>query len=122
MGIANSISLVNLNDNEKIAKFLRCFCFSDNDVQTIEKMTRTQLKTPRWKEHRKGRLTASKHHVFTKFNTLAKPESSYFPKVTPLVADLIYQDNNLDDIEDIKWGHDPEEDAVKAFYALGALS
>ena len=121
LGIANSISLENLNDDEKIAKFLRCLCFSDNDVQAIEKMTRTQSKSPRWKEHRKGRLTASKHHdVFTKVNTLAKPKGSYSPKVTPLVADLIYQDNNLDHIEAIKWGHDHEEDAAKAFYALEA--
>ena len=104
LGIANSISLENLNDNEKIAKFLRCLCFSDNDVQAIEKMTRTQSKSPRWKKHRKGRLTASKHHdVFTKVNTLAKPESSSCPKVAPLVAVLIYQDNNLDHIEAIKW-------------------
>ena len=83
LGIANSISLENLNDDEKIAKFLRCLCFSDNDVQAIEKMTRTQSKSPRWKEHRKGRLTASKHDVFTKVNTLAKPKASYSPKVTP---------------------------------------
>ena len=57
LGIANSISLENLND-EKIAKFLRCPCFSDNDVQAIKKMTRTQSKSSRWKEHRKGRLKA----------------------------------------------------------------
>ena len=42
LGIANSISLENLNDDEKIAKFLRCLCFSDNDVQAINKMTRNQ--------------------------------------------------------------------------------
>ena len=119
--IANSISLENLNDDEKIAKFLRCLSFSDNDVQAIEKMTRTQSKSPRWKEHRKGSLTASKNHdVFTRVNTLAKLKSSYFPKVTPLVADLIYQDNNLDHIEAIKWGHDHEEDAAKVFCALEA--
>ena len=43
LGIANSVSLENLNDDEKIAKFLRCICFSDNDVhgvQAIAKMTR----------------------------------------------------------------------------------
>ena len=83
-------------------------------------MTRTQSKSPCWKEHRKGHLTASKHDVFTKVNTLAKPKGSYSPKVTPLVADLIYQDNNLVHIEAIKWGHDHEEDAAKAFYALEA--
>ena len=64
LGIANSVSLENLNDDEKIAKFLRWLCFSDNDVQTIEKMTRTQSKSPHWKEHRKGRLTVSKHFFF----------------------------------------------------------
>ena len=47
LGISNSISLENLNDDEKIAKFLRCLCFSDNDVQAIEKLTRTQSKSPR---------------------------------------------------------------------------
>ena len=104
LGITNFASLENLNDDEKIAKFLRCLCFSDNDVQAIEKMKRTPSKSPHWKERRKGRLTASKHHdVFTKVNTLAKHKSSYSPKVTPLVADLIYQDNNLDHIEAIKW-------------------
>ena len=72
LGFANSTSLENLNDDEKIPEFLRCLCFSDNDVQAIEKMTRTQSKSLRWKEQRKGRLTASKHHdVFTKVNTLA---------------------------------------------------
>ena len=43
LGIANSVSLENLNDDEKIAKFLRCICFSDNDVQGVQaiaKMTR----------------------------------------------------------------------------------
>ena len=35
-----------------------------------------------------------------------------------MAADLIYQDNNLDHIEGTKWGHDHEEDAAKAFYAL----
>ena len=81
-------------------------------------MTRTQSKSLHWKKHTKGRLTASKHHdVYTKLNTLAKHKSSYFPKVKLLVADLIYQNNNLDHIEVIKWGHDHEEDAVKAFYA-----
>ena len=118
---AKSIFLENGNDDEKNAKFLRCLCFSDNDVQAIEKMTRTRSISPRWKEHRKGRLTASKHHgVFTKVNTLAKSKSSYSHKVAPLVADLIYQDHNLDHIEAIKWGHDHEEDAAKAFYALEA--
>ena len=121
LGIANSVSLENLDDDEKIAKFLRCLCFSDNDVQVIEKMTRTQSKFPRWKEHRKRRLTASKHHdVFTKVNILTKPKSFNSSKVTPLVANLIYQDNNLDHIEAINWGHDHEEDATKAFYALEA--
>ena len=121
MGIAISISLEDLNDDKKIAKFLRCLCFSDNDVQAIEKMTKTQSKSPLLKEHRKRRLKASKHHdVFTKVNTLAKPRSSYSPKVTPLVTDLIYQDNSLDHIEAIKWGHDHEADAAKAFYALEA--
>ena len=121
LGIANSVFLENLNDDEKIARFLRCLCFSDNDVQAIEKMTRTQSKSPRWKEHRKGRVTASKHHdVFTKVNNLAKPKSSNSLKVTPLVAHTIYQDNNLDHIEAIKWRHDHEEDAAKAFYALEA--
>ena len=115
MGIAISISLEDLNDDKKIAKFLRCLCFSDNDVQAMENMTRTQSKSPGWKEHRKGCLTASKHHdVFTKVNTLAKPKSFYSPKVTPSVADLICQDNNLDHIEAIKLGHDHEKDAAKA--------
>ena len=53
-------------------------------------------------------------------NTLAKHKSSCSPKVTCLVADLIYQDNNLDHIEAIKWGHDHEEEDAKAFYALEA--
>ena len=97
------------------------YLFSDNDVQAIEKMTRTPSKSYHCKEHRKGRLTASKHHdVFTKVNTSAKHKSSYSLKVTPLVVDLIYQDNNLDHIEAIKLGHDHKEDATKAFYALEA--
>ena len=59
--IANSVSLENLNDDEKIAKFLRYLCFSDNE------------KSPHWKEQRMGRLTASKHHdVYTKVNTIAR--------------------------------------------------
>ena len=121
LGIANSASLENLNDDEKIAKFLRCLCFSDNDVKVVEKMTRTQSKSPHWKEHRKGCLTASKYRdVFTKVNTPAKHKSSYSLKVTPLVADLIYQDNNLDHIEAIKRDHNHEEDAAKAFYILEA--
>ena len=66
LGLPNSISLENLNDDEKIPKFLRFLCFSDNDIQAIEKMTRTQPKYPRWKEHRKGCLTASKHHDLPK--------------------------------------------------------
>ena len=53
LGIANSVSLENLNDDEKITKFLRYLCFSDNNVQAIEKMTRTLLKSPHWKENRK---------------------------------------------------------------------
>ena len=72
LGIANSISRENPNYDEKIGKFLRCLCFSDNDVQAIKKMTRTQSKSPQWKDHRKGGTAASKHHaVFTKVNTLA---------------------------------------------------
>ena len=62
------------------SSYLRCPCFSDNYLQVIEKMTRTQSKSHHWNEHRKGRLTASKHHdVFTKVNTLAKHKSSYSP-------------------------------------------
>ena len=72
-------------------------------------------------EHRMGLLTASKHHdVFTKVNTLAKHKSSYSPKSTPLVADLIHHNNNLDHVEAIKLSYGHEEDATKAFYALEA--
>ena len=81
-------------------------------------MTRTQSKSLHWKKHTKRSFTVSKDHdVYTKFNTLAKHKSSYSPKVKLLIADLIYQNNNLDHIEVIKWGHDHEEDAAKAFYA-----
>ena len=38
-----------------------------------------------------------------------------------MIADLIYQDNNLDHIETIKWGHDHEEDTAKVFPALETI-
>ena len=102
----NLISLENINDDEKISKFLSCYCFSDSDVQAIEKMTRPQSKSSYWKVHKKVRLTISKHHdVFTKVKTLAKHKSSYSPKVKH---------------EAIRWGNDHEEHAARAFYALEA--
>ena len=100
----NLISLENINDDEKITKFLSCYCFSDSDVKAIEKMTRPQSKSSYWKVNKKGCLTISKHHdVFTKVKTLAKHKSSYSPKLRHGA---------------IRWGNDHEEHAARAFYAL----
>ena len=72
-------------------------------------------------DHRKGRLTASKHHdYYTKINTISKSRGEVYARTTNLVANLIFRDDNLSKIEAIKWGRVNEEAALKKFFALEA--
>ena len=70
-----------------------------------------------WKEHHKGRLTASKNHeIYSKINTISKARSSTQPKTTPLVCSIIFPDDKLKNLEPVKWGRDSEGNALKEFY------
>ena len=52
----------NSSSDEKITLLLRKSCFTEKEIQNIGKSTRGQSDSNAWKEHRKERLTASKHH------------------------------------------------------------
>ena len=52
----------NSSSDEKITLLLRKSCFTEKEIQNIEKSTRGQSDSNAWKKHRIGRLTASKHH------------------------------------------------------------
>ena len=66
----------------------------EKETQNIEKITRGQSDSNAWKEHHKGRLTASKHHeLYSKINTISKVRGFTHPKTTPLVCSIIFSDN-----------------------------
>ena len=90
----------NLNtDDEKVSSFLAKLSFSEANANMVERLTRNQSKCKMWLEHRKGRLTASKHHEFyTKINTISRVRNKIYPKTTPLVKQVIYKDDNLDKV------------------------
>eukprot|EP00794_Sanderia_malayensis_P013013 gene13013-14351_t len=84
----------------------------------VVKLTRNQLKSKIWIEHRKERLTASKHHeYYTKIDTISHARGQLHPKTTPLVSKVIYRDENFDQIAAVKLGRENEENALKQFYA-----
>ncbi|ESO91906.1 hypothetical protein LOTGIDRAFT_163266 [Lottia gigantea] len=117
-GIVNDIIRKDLKDSneDKITILLQRLCFSAEDVASIEKMTRGQVDTVSWIEHRKGRLTASQHHeYYTKVNAIAHVKGALYPKITPLAADIIL--NHLEKVDAVRWGKDHEKEALKAFYA-----
>ena len=67
--IANEVVVnhKNSSSDEKITLLLRKSCFTEN----IGKSTRGQSDSNAWKEHRKERLTASKHHeLYTNWSSI----------------------------------------------------
>ena len=75
------------SSDEKITLLLRKLSFTEKEIQNIQKGTRGQSDSNAWNKHRKGRLTASKHHeLFSKINTIYKVRSSTYPKTAPLVC------------------------------------
>ena len=72
---------------------------TENEKRRIEISTRGQADSKAWVNARKGRITASVHHeVFTKVNSIARKRVPSLPKVTPLIAKLIYRDKTLNSI------------------------
>lgn len=119
--IANEVACIDQGKEEKVTLFLKKLCFTEEECTAVERSTRDQSRSKEWIEHRKGRLTASKHHdYYTKVKTIIKSRTVVKPKTTPLVAHLLYQDKKLDNSAAIKWGRTKEEDALKAFYAFEA--
>ena len=108
----------NSSSDEKITFLLRKLCFTEKEIQNIEKITRGQLDPNAWKEHRKGRLTASKHHeLYSKINTISKVRSSKHRKTIPLVCSIIFPDDKLKNLEPIKWERGNGGNALQASYA-----
>ena len=108
----------NSSSDEKITFLLRKLCFTEKEIQNIEKITRGQLDPNAWKEHRKGRLTASKHHeLYSKINTISKVRSSKHRKTIPLVCSIIFPDDKLKNLEPVKCERGNGGNALQAFYA-----
>ena len=109
------------SDTEKTSNFISKLHLSQNDVTSIENQTRRQANDPMWKNLRKGRLTASKHHeIYTKVNTILRCPKKV-AKYSPLVAEIIYLERDLSTLSSVKWGVEHEDDAFKAFYAQEVL-
>ena len=104
--------------DEKITLLLRKLSFTEKEIQNIQKGTRGQSDSNAWNKHRKGRLTASKHHeLFSKINTIYKVRSSTHPKTAPLVCWILFPDAKLKNLDPVNWGWENESNALKAFYA-----
>lgn len=98
MGIASEIttSQNECDTSEKLSNFLKKLVFQEKEVNLVEKLTREQSDSSAWIEHRKGRLTASKHHTYhTKMNTIISNKKTTHPKTTHLVAELLRRDNKF---------------------------
>ena len=92
--------------------------FCGKETQNIEKSTRGQSDSNAWEEHRKGRLTASKHHeLHSKINTISKVRGFTHPKTTPLVCSIIFPDDKQKNFELVKCGRDNKGNTLKAFHA-----
>ncbi|XP_068690180.1 uncharacterized protein [Montipora foliosa] len=118
----NFSSSFNGEEQEKINGFLATLPLSDEEVTSIEKETRGQSTSTAWKEHRKGRITASNFkEVCTKIDSLAKSRGNVKPKTTPLLAKLVYGSEDLDHVPAIRWGKENEDKALSDFHAI-ALS
>lgn len=101
----NFSSSFNGEKQEKVNGFLATLPLSDEEVSFIEKETRGQSSSTAWKEHRKGRITASNFkEVCTKIDSLAKTRGNVKPKTTPLLAKLVSGSEDLDHVPAIKWG------------------
>jgi hypothetical protein len=121
ISIANEVTIGCQDKYEKMTTLLKKLCFSEKECAAVERCTRNQSNSKEWIEHRKGRLTASKHHeYYTKINTIMKTRIPVTPKTTPLVSNLLCQDKKLDKVATVQWGKCKEEEALKEFYALEA--
>ena len=108
-------------DEEKQREFYKELNITENEKRRIEISTRGQADSKAWVNARKGRITASVHHeVFTKMNSIARKRVPPLPKVTPLIAKLIYRDKTLNSIPAIQWGQEQEQNALKLFYSVEA--
>ena len=117
--IANEVvvNYKNTSSDQKITSLLRKLYFTEKEIQSIEKSTREQSDSNAWKEHRKGRLTASEHHeLYSKFNTISKVRSPTHPKTALRSCSIIFPDDKSKNLEPVKWGRDNEGSALKAFY------
>ena len=110
------------SDDSMITSFLCNLAIGPVRQAQLEKATRGQTSNHKWRDARKGRITASQHHaVYTKVNAVVKATGILKPKTTPLAAKLIYRDSeDLSSIDAVKWGVDHEQVALKLFYAQEA--
>ena len=61
----------NSSSDGKITLLLRKSCLTEKEIQNIGKSTWRQSDSNAWKEHRKERLTASKHHeLYTNWSSI----------------------------------------------------
>ena len=73
INIANEVVVnhKNSSSDKKIKLLLRKLCFTEKEIQNIGKSTWGQSDSNAWKEHRKGWLTASKHHeLYTNWSSI----------------------------------------------------
>ena len=114
ISIANEVTIGCQDKDEKMTTLLKKLCFSEKECAAVERCTRNQSNSKERIEHRKGRLTASKHHeYYTKINTIMKTRTPVKPNTTPLVSSLLCQDKKLDKVAAVQWGKCREEEAPK---------
>ena len=120
--IVSAMELDDVEDEELHAKFVEAIAMTDEQCEALEYATRGQ-ENEQWREHRKGRITASNAHVIhTKMNTLMKSRKKNDPiVVSTLVAKTIYGGKDIGYLADIKYGKDNEVNAKKAFYSCEAI-
>lgn len=111
---------VEISDQDKMSGFMESLSLTDEDVSRIEKETKGQSSSYLWKEHRKGRITASNmKDVCAKVDALTRNRGDVKPKTTPLLSKLVHGSENLDHVPAIRWGKDNEDKAMRELHAVG---
>lgn len=88
------------SDQDIISGFMEILPLKESEVQSIEKATRQQGKSPSWLAQRKGRITSSNFKdVSTKIDSISRNRGPVRPKTTQVVANLVFGSPSIDHLQ-----------------------
>lgn len=103
-----NLKLSSLELKEKCNAIASQMRIADNDIVTVEEMTRTQSKSPLWFSVREGRMTASNFGKFMRRGSLTLSAND--------ISSICYRQSSQLSVPSTNWGLHSEKTAKLAFH------